>query len=73
MNEMSKKTITKVIINGLDKLPEYCWDCPCYNQTEAYCQADCGHRNSEWRPFWCPLKCEYEYVEDDSQMAQLGH
>lgn len=70
---MSKHTITKFIISTLNKLPEYCSDCPCHNGESGYCQADYEHRNSEWRPFWCPLKCEYEYVEDDSQMAQLGH
>ena len=64
--------ITKVIINTLNKLPESCRDCPCYNSENSYCQADYEHRGSEWRPWWCPLKCEYEYREDDSQMAQLG-
>ena len=45
-----------IVITTLDALPEYCYECPCYNEEHVYCQADKERRTSEYRPFWCPLK-----------------
>lgn len=44
-----------VIIKTMTNLPEHCYDCPCHDGESGYCQADKGHRYSDYRPFWCPL------------------
>jgi hypothetical protein len=44
-----------VFIKTMTNLPEHCYDCPCHNGESGYCQADKGHRYSDYRPFWCPL------------------
>lgn len=46
-----------IVITTLDKLPEYCYGCPCRNGDSGYCQAEPARRyNTEYRPFWCPLE-----------------
>ena len=46
-----------IIITTMDKLPDYCYDCPCHNGETGLCKADeNGRYTSEYRPFWCPLK-----------------
>ena len=40
----------------IDALPNYCYECPCYNHEHCYCQADKERKYSEYRPYWCPLK-----------------
>ena len=56
-----------VLIKTMTNLPEYCYDCPCYNGESGYCQADKGHRfSSDYRPFWCPLIETIESLEQES-------
>jgi len=46
-----------VIITTINELPDYCYDCPCHDGESGRCKADTnGRYNSEYRPFWCPLK-----------------
>lgn len=46
-----------VVITTMDHVPEKCYDCPCHDGENGYCQLDPQHRYmQEWRPFWCPLK-----------------
>lgn len=52
-----------VIVTDMEKLPDYCTDCPFMNDVINKCQADPGGRSSVWRPFWCPLEeVEVEYA-----------
>jgi len=44
-----------IVITTIDTLPDYCYECPCYNGEHCYCQADKERRYSEYRPYWCPL------------------
>lgn len=44
-----------IIIKSLDSLPEHCYDCPCHNKENGYCQANKDYTYSIDRPFWCPL------------------
>ena len=63
-----------VILTSIHELPERCGDCPCHNGESGYCQADREKRDSEWRPFWCPLKYDdRKVIYHSSQMAELGH
>lgn len=48
--------IKMIVIKTLETLPEHCYDCPCHNGENGYCKADDLERNSDWRPFWCPLE-----------------
>lgn len=45
-----------IVLTSMKELPEHCYDCPCSNKENGYCQADENERYSgDWRPFWCPL------------------
>lgn len=44
-----------LVIRGMD-MPEYCYECPCYNGESGYCQAyKSGYLYSIERPAKCPL------------------
>ena len=51
-----------IIITTMNKLPEHCYECPCHDGESGYCQADQEQRFSDYRPYWCPLKEQEEYV-----------
>ena len=55
-----------VIITTMDKLPEYCYNCPCHDGEGSRCRADTEERDSIYRPFWCPLKMSAHWVDDGS-------
>ena len=41
----------------MNKLPDYCYDCPCHDGEYSTCEADTEKRSTfEYRPYWCPLK-----------------
>lgn len=45
-----------IILTSMNELPDHCYDCPCSNKNNGYCQADESERYFDnWRPFWCPL------------------
>lgn len=57
-----------IVIKTLEALPEHCYDCPCHDGENGYCKADDLERNSDWRPFWCPLeevKTSWETMLDE--------
>ena len=46
-----------IVITTMTELPDYCYNCPCHDGETGCCKADENKRyNSEYRPFWCPLK-----------------
>lgn len=57
-----------IVITTMDELPDYCYECPCYNGEHCYCQADKERRYSEYRPYWCPLK----KTHDDEQAVKCN-
>ena len=46
-----------IVITTMEKLPNYCYECPCNNGECGRCEADKEKRSTfEYRPYWCPLK-----------------
>lgn len=45
-----------IVITTINALPDYCDECPCYNDEMCYCRADKELRCSDDRPYWCPLE-----------------
>lgn len=44
-----------LVIRGME-MPEYCYECPCHNGENGYCQAyKSGHLYSIERPAKCPI------------------
>lgn len=59
-----------ILIKTMTKLPEHCYECPCHDGESGYCQADKGHRYSDYRPFWCPLVEMKEESESDDIISR---
>ena len=52
-----------IVITNMESLPEYCYQCPCYDGECGVCQADKELRCSDDRPYWYPL----EEIHDDQE------
>lgn len=46
-----------IAITTMEELPNYCYECPCYNGEYGRCEADKEKRSTiDYRPYWCSLK-----------------
>lgn len=43
-----------IAITTMDKIPEYCYDCPCHDGNNGKCKA-ANRYSSNDRPNWCPI------------------
>lgn len=61
-----------IVISSMEKLPEYCKDCPCCASHDGHCQADSILRTSEYRPFWCPLEALNNFSDLNDLYAKIS-
>ena len=43
-----------IAITTMNKIPEYCYDCPCHDGNNGKCNA-ANMYSSDDRPNWCPM------------------
>ena len=43
-----------IAITTMNKIPEYCYDCPCHDGNNGKCNA-ANRYSSDDRPNWCPM------------------